>query len=552
MSYRLFVFSSLSLVVSSCATPSRPYALGPAGSDAGELDAGPLGSGASDAGSLALGASSSGVSLSDVPFDASAVADSTAEAPTEGAASLTDSGEDAAAPPGATGDAGPDAPDAAASAGSTDSAENTEGAESAAHTTLPVDDTSVDTAGSASSSSAPPACVAETPDVARTVFASPSGTDSAGCGLVASPCQTVGHAIGRAVAAFRDLVVLDDGDFDEVATLQIPGGVTIQGGWSRDGATWQRACANERTSHSTIHSHAGVAVRVSDSGSVHLDGLAIRTKATGDTAESLYGIWVDGAESSLALNEVDVVAGDAGSGLSGSPGATLSGPQTCDTPGTGANGAAGGAGESTASAFTRGGYVAGNGTTGGNGQEGQTGTTGQVGTVLCVPYDGNCNHAPAADYTLTASGGKGGCGGGAGTASSGGYGGGSSVALYVSAGHVVVQGGSFVAGAGGNGGEGGVPGTGGAGKSGAAGGHVACPTQCGQNRDADGSSGGTGGKGGDGGKGGSGTGGNSVALVYASDATVEHVDVTFSAGQAGRGLGDGPLGFTAETYVFTP
>jgi hypothetical protein len=43
-----------------------------------------------------------------------------------------------------------------------------------------------------------------------------------------------------------------------------------------------------------------------------------------------------------------------------------------------------------------------------------------------------------------------------------------------------------------------------------------------------------------------------VALVYASDATVEHVDVTFSAGQAGRGLGDGPLGFTAETYVFTP
>jgi hypothetical protein len=191
------------------------------------------------------------------------------------------------------------------------------------------------------------------------------------------------------VAAFRDLVVLSEGEFVEAETLHAPAGVTIQGGWSRDGATWQRVCAGERTAQSVILSQAGVGVRVSEEGLVHLDTLRIYTKETVAPGESLYGVWVNGASSSLALNDVTIVAGAAGSGSSGSPGETLPGPQTCDTPGTGANGATADSGGTLDSVFTRDGYVAGAGTTGGNGHEGETGSTGQTGSVVCLSYDGN-------------------------------------------------------------------------------------------------------------------------------------------------------------------
>ncbi len=550
--YRMFVFSAVSLAASACTTSPRLYDAG-AGDrlDGGESKSGGLDGGESKSG-LDAGVPETGESFSET----SAPGASTAQTSTDGANSQTiGSSVDARLPTeSSTLDAAADAACGEANAECPESSETatTDTVTYASDAEASDPSNSTDSASQSPSSSAPPSCVAETPDQDRSVCASPSGTDTAGCGLAASPCRTVQHAVTRAVATFRDHVLLDDGEFEELETLQIPAGVTLQGGWSRVNSTWQRACPSERSSQTVIQSQARVAVRVSAAGSVHLDALTIRTKDVGDTGESLYGVWVDGAESQLTLDEVTVVAGDAGSGLNGLPGQTLSGPQTCDEPGTGANGADGTNGQSSSSVFTRAGYSPGDGTTGENGQEGKTGTTGQSGSVLCIPYDGNCNHAPAPDYTLTAAGGKGGCGGGPGTGGTGGQGGGSSIALYVSQGQVAVHGGSLVAGAGGNGGEGGLPGEGGSGKTGAIGQEVNCPTQCGQNSGANGSRGGTGGKGGNGGKGGSGAGGNSVALVYAEDALVERTDVTLTVGEAGRGLGDGPLGFSEPDHAFIP
>jgi hypothetical protein len=530
---RIFVLSAFSLAVTSCIKPTRQYG-GVDDSGSGALDSAAL-----DSAALDSAATGSGLTRTDGATPGVSISEGEAAVPVQDADASTPGATDAACGAVNSSCSQPDAsaplPDASPSASIAPTASN--GTDSAVP---PVSD------------SGPAACATEVPDLPRSVFASPSGADSAGCGLPTTPCQTVKYAVGRAVAAFRDLVALDDGNFEEADTLQIPAGITLQGGWSRVESTWQRVCSSERTSHSLIRSLASVAVKVSDEGSVYLDALTVHTKAAGDLGESLYGIWVDGANSTLTMKDVAVVAGDAGSGLAGYTGQTLSGPTLCDVPGTGEDGTAGAKGDTDLGVFTRGGYIPGDGTTGTDGSVGETGRTGAQGTATCVPYDGNCNHAPASDYVLSADGGKGGCGGGIGTAGMGGNGGGSSIALYVSLGHVAVEGGSLTAGAGGNGGDGGLPGIGGPGKNGLAGEQKDCPTECNQHQSANGGQGGTGGKGGDGGKGGSGAGGNSVALIYASDATVTYTDVVFAPGDAGRGLGDGPLGFSAERQEFTP
>src|SRR5262249_33406048 len=162
-------------------------------------------------------------------------------------------------------------------------------------------------------------------DINGGIFVAPTGGDSVTCGLTyMTPCQTISHAILRAVQTGRRNVYVQAGVYDEVVTLQ--SGVHIWGGYDTN---WQRA-SRSTTGHEvrirggfdsvdaqymTIKAHnLIVPTTVAD---LVIQG-PTSTGAAAGSARSTYAVHADGAL--LDLVRVTVQAGNGARGGDGMPG----------------------------------------------------------------------------------------------------------------------------------------------------------------------------------------------------------------------------------------
>jgi hypothetical protein len=370
------------------------------------------------------------------------------------------------------------------------------------------------TSGGGDAGADAPCDPAEKP-AAGAVFVSPTGSD-ANSGKSDFPVQTIGQAIGLAKASFATKIYLASGDYTLTDTLTFgvgEEGIVIEGGWTKSGPAWAPLCQPGRRSFTTISVAAAVAVRVQDlSKAAGLRHLKIATKAqgaspAGEPGESMFGVWVSGAQTAFNLYDIEVVAGAAGQGGDPPPApskpttpATCDGATGCCTtevgcgdnsvgPSPPAQGSAGA--DAPAGTFDSNGYQPGTGTVGPPGTKGHNGKIGSPGGNTgkkcsttscgnCLPgCPGTCSGTYTAGPTLVGGTGKCGCAGQGGGGGAGGRGGGSSVALLATDGATVsIQYVTLHAGKGGNGANGGAGGPGGDGAAGQPGDQGGCNTGC--------------------------------------------------------------------------
>jgi hypothetical protein len=425
-------------------------------------------------------------------------------------------------------------------------------------------------------------------DEARSIFVSPTGSDSAP-GTKAAPKREV--AAGVQAAGTGRNVLVAAGTYSRVQLTVAQTGVGIYGGY--DPAGWSR-------SPGLVTHIAGVSEGILATGvtGVVLQLLSVQGSASGAAGRSAYGIRAV-AGSSLTLQRVAVAAGPGLAGPAGANGRAgrdgsnggNGGTGTCNGlfPG-GAGGYAGNAGPSPIGrAGGRGGeggrYGANRGEDGSEGQLGTPGgpggaggTTGRAGGRGETGADGvsavrgaggtsttagaattwagaNGTNGPAGTHGNGGGGGgggggqggafvidgtgNGGGGGGAGgerggSAGGGGFGGGS-FGVYLFDSTLTAESSTIAAANGGAGGRGGDSGPGGRGGDHGRG-YVHCTDEIGA-----GGHGGDGGNGGSGGAGGGGAGGPSVGLMKAgtSTATLTSTSVTIGSGGVGGPPGDG-------------
>lgn len=422
---------------------------------------------------------------------------------------------------------------------------------------------------SGGATSPPQGCDPTAAPEAEAIFVSPAGLDS-NAGSAQLPVKTLSTALTKAKANLAKRIYLQVGDYSEASTLvftEAEGGIIIEGGWNKQGAKWSPACADDRRLSTTIAVASNVAVRVTDVAVASaLRHLTLATKAQGispfaQPGESMYGIWVSGATTVFNLNDVEVIAGNAGSGGDAPIGPNGVGPALCTglaaccTDGiagcgnaqvgpTAPPGAPVAPSAAQSGAFHSSGYAGENGPAGANGPNGYNGKAGGAGTSggnVCrvggscgkcqtggnASCPGTCGPkvAPTSYSPLVGETGHCGCGGLGGFGGQGGRGGGASIALYVTTGATVVVKDSVLrAGKGGNGAAGGVGGEGALGSDGSVGAPAFCITSCydgcqgsctcDQGTSVPGGAAGTrGGKGAKGGQGGGGSGGPSHAVV---------------------------------------
>jgi hypothetical protein len=208
-----------------------------------------------------------------------------------------------------------------------------------------------------------------------------TGSDSNAC-TQASPCQTIGKALGQ--LGTRTVVYLDDSTFNEVVTLT-QAGVTLQGGWVQGDAGWTAVCNNTGSIIQGPADAGPAAVEVTTS-NVTMRLLTVRSKQQGaqgqnvPTPESVFAIRANNAPS-LTLDNVTVIAQNAGGGQ---PGSTPNGSVPCmpfgGDGGGGTNGSPGPGGSFVGNTF--------------NVQSGGTGTNGSAGVYTGpggVACSNNCN-----------------------------------------------------------------------------------------------------------------------------------------------------------------
>ncbi|MEO6600328.1 MAG: hypothetical protein ABIQ16_10680, partial [Polyangiaceae bacterium] len=400
------------------------------------------------------------------------------------------------------------------------------------------------------------------------VFVSPGGDDTTGDGTEAAPYATLTTALAKLDAIKRIYVCASE--YAEPGTLEIPGGVSIYGGFGCDGGVWRYDPANNKTSFKPM---SPIGAELNGAKGVTLQDLSIIAANATSPGGSSFGMTL--VDSGAVLTRVKIRAGSGAIGTAGvdgvngadgadptpmqnghapvcvSPadnnGGLWAAPSDCSvrggTGGTGYLSIAGDSGKTGvpleniatpgaqnggAGATTAGTLVP--GTIGGTGSGGLSGATAasakEIGSFSAAGYavatggDGTNGFAgqggggggasrgngTACTGASGAAGGMGGCGG---TLATGGKGGGGSIAVLSWNSSLTLVNSSLVASSGGAGGKGGKAGTGGAGKSGGQGGGV--DTQHGVGA---GGGGGSGGPGGNGGNGAGGTGGPSIALVY--------------------------------------
>lgn len=433
------------------------------------------------------------------------------------------------------------------------------------------------------------------------IFVAPSGINVSNCGRTPDlPCSTISFAISRAQQEGVSCVFVQAGVYNEV--VEVASGIHIQGGYNM---RWQYDSY-------TLPGHAVRVVGGPHSGSsqymtIRAVGLSTTTRisnliiqgpnAPANSGLSSYAVYVSNSNR-LSLNDVQVEAGNGGSGINGSSGndapiAAMNGGNggqgasvTCDSSTRGApgqpgintcggvnvQGGMGGAGGTadTSCPFNTtptGGLPgqSGSGPAFGNGgsasgpcQHGVTGQPGGHGSNGMAGWAGG-DGAVVGGYWASAFAGS----GGTGSPGSGGGGG-------AGAGGCSNTGNSYGAG-GGGGGAGGCPGTGGAGGrgggssfgvfavssivqllnvhvvrgmggdggAGGIGGRGQLGGIGGQGGSTGagggfGGNGGNGGNGGHGGGGGGGAGGNSVG-IYCASSQINQLGLTYSGGAAGSG-----------------
>jgi hypothetical protein len=415
-------------------------------------------------------------------------------------------------------------------------------------------------------------CTSRTADPSTGVFVVASGgVDASTCGDRQKPCQSIAAGIEQARALRVANVYVARGLY--VEEIFLAPGIRVEGAWAVVGETWSPICAD-----TSPKPNDAVTIKAPDTknvtvradalgGTATLAWLTIRSKDSASPSESLYGVWANGADTHLMMDNVDVIVAKGGDGAIGVPGVPGTGgsPLGCDVVGDGANGQMAGAPGVGApiGTFSANGYTAPSGFAGSDGQPGHNGSVSMIPPRCVACYTGcsvgrySCEPTTPAPSSCGQPG-KAGCGGTEGKAGNGAAGGGSSIALYLWDATVSVEGGKLQSDAGGTGAAGGVGGSGGLGAIGAEGKQGdACDIGCSWD-DALGCQPGTriggpggapGGKGGDGtkgGDGGGGAGGFSFAIYQGGSgkATTSSTELVF--GSAGLSQGNGEPGRAAK------
>jgi hypothetical protein len=421
------------------------------------------------------------------------------------------------------------------------------------------------------------------------LFVSATGDDTTGDGTEAAPYATLTMALTKTEILKR--VYVCAAEYKEPSTLEIPGGVSIYGGFGCDGGAWTYDSANNKAS---LKPQSPIGAEIRSGGGVSLTDLSITaTDATGPGGNS-FGLMV--IDSGVALTRVEIKAGSGAIGSAGVDGVNGADGTDATSAQNGKTAICGGVDDNVGASWpaqsacnVRGG-VGGTGyaslppTAGGPGvpadhvtppgvsngglpatmagaapmSGGLAGSNGDAGAVgAAAPDIGGFN---AQGYTVAsggdggngypgqggggggasmgiknqsvsctgASGGAGGMGGCGGTRATGGKGGGASVAVFSWNSPVMLVTSSLLASNGGAGGKGGKAGTGGLGKRGGTGGDANSGSGIGSGGD-----GGKGGLGGNGGNGAGGTGGPSIAIAYSTMEPVVDELSTLTLGAGG-------------------
>ncbi|MGN6110365.1 MAG: hypothetical protein ACTHU0_35000 [Kofleriaceae bacterium] len=438
-------------------------------------------------------------------------------------------------------------------------------------------------------------------DLARAIFVSPAGNNSATCGLVhTDPCQTISFGITRAVEAGRPHVYVQAGTY--TGSITMANGVSVFGGYNFN---WRRQ-AYSAAGHTVTISGGIPAVRfngitaptwldnvvVRSSNATGASGSSVAVVITSSQAVELRGVLVEPGAGTAGLDggngNIGAGGGTGGTDIPGCenssgfcsscsrPAGGLAGASSCGRPGgvggqpghgtgggspggTGTIGTPGGAGASCGGSRSCGGQVGFDGAIGQNGPNGSGGTN--IGTFSGFTYvaangtsgvDGGHGNGGGGGGgggggdddcdSYGSSGGGGGGGGCGGTRGTSGSGGGGSFGVIALDSQLTISSSLIAGGTGGGGGRGGNGGTGGAGGTGGNGGPYGGGGE--QDDGGDGARGGRGGNGGRGGDGGGGGGGPSVAVVClgASANTVTVLGSTLSPGTGGSGGTSGAAG----------
>ena len=404
-------------------------------------------------------------------------------------------------------------------------------------------------------------------DIARAIFVALTGSPT-GAGTPTDPLDDVQAGIDRAwTDPTKSHVYVSEGTY--LGQVVMREGVSVWGSYSH-ASGWERSSAYVTTlqvAPSTAPDVVGV-VAEGLVAPVVLGDLRVRTDDAVSPGGHNVAIRVHQSVA-LALERVDVLAGDGAPGVAGTNGLSTGGSNPGGNGGAG-GGIAGGAGSPGQGGVGPGGNGGAGGTGGGNGGSGAPGGSGSPGAwgaagpnlpsiaggLLSVSGAGGngSSGTPGGGgggggggsggvFTTGGSGGKGGASGGGGQAGTGGGPGGTSLALLVSDSAVSVLGSTLAAGRGANGG------TGGAGRSGNGG----LSGQNGQVKSGagDGGRGGSGGTGGPGGHGAGGGGGHSYAVLVGPSGSVVLTSVTLTVDTPGPGgPSAGTSGASGEAVLF--
>lgn len=412
-------------------------------------------------------------------------------------------------------------------------------------------------------------CTPEVADESLGVFVDQAtGTDTASCGSLASPCKSI---VAGNIAARRQLrkwIYIGPGIYNESVEPYV--GVGLKGAWTVSTNGWHRDCATAATPNVRIRganaafglADGAVAVFINGGAAPYvLDSLVIEASArTPPLQISSFGLIVD-QNSVVTLNNVFIRTMDGVAGAPGSTGGSGANGSNCSMGNwDGLPGVAGapGAGATPGRVFIYG-YLASAGDAGSAGTPGDPGIPGTPRTCVwgagrCMVTSSGCELVST--FTSCGDPGTAGCGGGAGAPGGGGQSGGASIALVVGdSSTLVMNGGELVAANGGDGGDGGDGGNGGDPTDGTAGvaGGAALPTSCAYvanvctttSTSPGGVAGGAGGRGGagpHGSRGGGGAGGPSYAYATSGTATVTLHGTVTRWGTGGRGGAGGNPG----------
>ncbi len=396
-------------------------------------------------------------------------------------------------------------------------------------------------------------------------------------GSLTRPFTSIADAIGAAAAEQKARVIVSAGTYAEnIALNALSAALTIEGGWSFESSTWVHVC--DATSDSYRPTIKGAS---SDTPTLHVSGtqtqvltlhaLRITTPASASAGQSQIAIHV--TSSTVTLDDVDVVAGDAGDGQTPTTpppapgqiqcdGLTLCGPTDTNLDG---NPGPEGAAPTTGGTFDTVGFTPASGLAGGQGEPGRNGTSGgtslPITCFVCSTDVTNCKQVP--DPGKTGTPGKCGCGGLGGNGGLPGGGGGASVGLLAtSKATITITNSAITSGDGGDGAQGQNGGPSGDGSDGTPGqasdtcendvndmascqvaasstGNKCKAFNTVKTSSSGGAAGGKGGTGGPGGKGGPGAGGPSYAVVsIGSDVKIDEATTKLKHGNGGTGAKD--------------